>query len=70
MLSTNYYYPTVYHDNIFTSLSQDDVLNYDNVALLEQKICDIVGCKYCITTCNGPRTSLCAGIGFRIAFVG
>lgn len=53
MLSNNYYYPTVYHDNIFTSLSQDDVLNYDNVALLEQKICDIVGCKYCITTCNG-----------------
>jgi len=49
----NYYYKTVFHSNIFETLTNEDVLNYNNVEKLENLICDITGSKYCLTTCNG-----------------
>jgi len=48
-----YYYETVFHSNIFETLTCEDVLNYDIVDKLEKLICEITGAKYCLTTCNG-----------------
>lgn len=53
VLPDNYYYKTKYHFNIFEEITEEDVLNYDNVKKLEDLICEITGAKYCLTTCNG-----------------